>query len=137
MIETDGMPKLGGDNCTILPDGSAFATLDLPLPKDHWIYKRDADGFVAVEPIVGVMGRYVTSFIVSTNDGMVEDSNIRQPDARKIIRKAAMNAIRAATNSGSIESFDPDAMVRNFELELLGRDPELLSRAYAIDETEG
>lgn len=26
------------DNCTILPDGSAFAVGSFPLPQDHWLY---------------------------------------------------------------------------------------------------
>jgi hypothetical protein len=30
----------------LLPDGSGFATMSMPLPKTHWIYKGDSAGVV-------------------------------------------------------------------------------------------
>lgn len=36
---------MSDDTVTILPDGSAFFTASLPLPKDHWLYAPRAEGW--------------------------------------------------------------------------------------------
>lgn len=83
---------------TVLPDGSAFFTASFPLPKDHWLY----------EPA----GEPPAPFRVGLG-----------PDRSKCadqIREAARYAIRGATMSGKEKDFDPDALVQNLLVGLLG-----------------
>lgn len=81
-----------------LPDGSGFATLSMELPKDHWLYQ--------------------------SNDAPPMPWRIDEGKERMLmaegIRAAAKYAIRAATMSGKDENFDPDAMVQNFIVGMLG-----------------
>lgn len=85
---------------TILPDGSAFSTLSFPLPKGHWLYVPG----VNVPPM---------PFRCGTD-------NPRHHDLAAMVRSAARYAIRASTMNGEDESFDPDAMVQNFVVGMLG-----------------
>ena len=84
----------------LLPDGSGFATMSLPLPKDHWL---TAEGFDE-PPMPMRMG---------TDDP-------RREEMKKQIVAAGRYAVRAATGNGKIDDFDPDAMVDNFVIGLLG-----------------
>ena len=70
---------------SVLPDGSGFAVVEYPLPKDHWLFSD-------IEDILP----------------------IRSSDSEKKQQEAARYAIRAATNNGKITDFDPDALVQNF-----------------------
>lgn len=83
-----------------LPDGSGFAMMTLPLPKDHWL---TAEGHN--EPPMPLR--------IGTDDPsravMVEQ-----------VRSAARYAVRASTDNGKIVDFDPDAMVQNMIVGLLG-----------------
>ena len=85
-----------------MPDGSGFATMSIPLPKDHWL-TADPDGF-NVPPMPLRMG--------TTNPG------------RKIlagqIEAAARYAVRASMMNGKDTDFDPDALVQNMIVGLLG-----------------
>lgn len=85
----------------ILPDGSGFATMSMPLPEDHWLLEIGSN----VPPM---------PFRVGTD----------QPQLRKeldaMVVAAARYAIRAATMNGKEEDFDPDAMVQNFVVGMLG-----------------
>lgn len=83
---------------TVLPDGSAFFTASWPLPKDHWLYQP------AGEPPA------------PHRMGLGAERTLRAEE----IRAAARYAIRGATRSGKITDFDPDAMVQNFIVGLLG-----------------
>lgn len=84
---------------TVLPDGSAFATASLPLPRDHWLYEENPEEPPAPRRVSG---------------------KARDQAAREIA-KAARFAIRGATMSGKAKDFDPDAMVQNFIVAMLGR----------------
>lgn len=88
------------DKTTILPDGSAFFTASFPLPSDHWLY---ADGHE--QPPMGLK--------VGTDD-----------PTRQIlvehVRAAARYAVRASTMNGKEPDFDPDAVVQNMVVGLLG-----------------
>lgn len=86
------------DGVTVLPDGSAFATASLPLPKDHWIYEECGE-----PPMPWRIG-------VSEE----RDAKARQ------ITEAVRYAVRASTMSGKESDFDPDAMVQNVIVGLLG-----------------
>lgn len=86
-----------------LPDGSGFMTASFPLRKDHWIYETDKDGFGLPPPMPFRMG----------------DGEQRRAWADKI-RAAGRYAVRASTMNGKTEDFDPDAMLQNFVVGMLG-----------------
>ena len=83
-----------------LPDGSGFATMSYPLPSDHWLYGDD-DYEPPPMPMKIGLGKE------------------REALAAQVC-SAARYAIRASTNKGKITDFDPDAMVQNFVVGLLG-----------------
>ena len=88
---------------TVLPDGSAFFTASYPLPKDHWLYKERQEGWdherdcFPDRPMPVFTHEYREQVIV-----------------------AARYAIRAATRCGKDSDFDPDALVQNLVVALLG-----------------
>jgi len=84
---------------TRLPDGSGFAVMSLPLRKDHWIYADRVDD----PPAPMRIGR-----------GAERDRLAAQ------IREAARYAVRGATMNGSEMDFDPDALVQNMIVGMLG-----------------
>jgi hypothetical protein len=84
---------------TILPDGSAVSTLSYSLPKDHWLY-AEQDNTPPMGMRVGV-------------------GKERHERAMQIMA-AARYAIRAVTMNGKEQDFDPDALVQNMIVGLLG-----------------
>ena len=86
---------------TILPDGSGFGILSLPLPKDHWIYKER-----------------------EYEDGAIEPNDFPAPiltnSFRRQVIAAIRYAVRGATNCGKEDDFDPDALVQNAVYALCG-----------------
>ena len=86
---------------TILPDGSGFGILSLPLPKDHWIYKER-----------------------EYEDGAIEPNDLPVPilthSFRRQVIAAIRYAVRSATNCGKEDDFDPDALVQNAVYALCG-----------------
>lgn len=86
---------------TILPDGSGFGTMSFPLPKDHWIYKER-----------------------EYEDGAIEPNDLPAPILTHALHQqviaAIRYAVRASTNCGKEEDFDPDAMVQNAVYALCG-----------------
>lgn len=83
--------------CEVLSDGSGFATMSMPLPEDHWLHERAADGFSLPAPYPLLAGRG------SLSRDFLED----------LITPAVRYGVKAATNDGREEDFDPDALVRN------------------------
>lgn len=88
---------------TILPDGSAFFTASFPLPQDHWLYERDEQGFYPPPPM---------SFRMTPGPD-------RDAMADKI-REAVKYAVRASTMGGQDNDFDPDALMQNMVVGMLG-----------------
>jgi len=84
---------------TVLPDGSGFFTASFPLPRDHWST---------------VDGANVPPMPLRMAEG---DARKRMADA---IRAATKYAIRASTFNGKDPDFDPDALVQNMVVGLLG-----------------
>ena len=89
------------DNCTILPDGSAFALASYPLPKNHWLYASRE-----YEP------------------GAEEPKELPHPilthaHSAEVVA-AVRHAIRGATMCGKEKDFDPDALVQNAVYALCG-----------------
>jgi hypothetical protein len=89
---------------TILPDGSAFDVISLPLSNDHWIYRKGEDGFSEPPPMPFRMGT----------------SDSRRQKFNEMVRAAARYAVKASTMHGQDSDFDPDAMVQNFVVGMLG-----------------
>ena len=82
-----------------LPDGSGAFVMSWPLPKDHWLY-ADHDNEPPMPMRVGV--------------GPERDALAAQ------VRAAARYAVRGATMNGKAMDFDPDALVQNMVVGLLG-----------------
>lgn len=78
-----------------LPDGSGFFTASFPLPKTHWVY---AEGRDERPSPVGVNSVLLHKHVVA----------------------AVRYAIRDATRNGTIKDFDPDCIVQQTVVALLG-----------------
>lgn len=85
---------------TKLPDGSGFAVASFPLPKEHWLYAEGAN-----EPPAPYRRGTVDPY--------------REMMRQEIIA-VAKYAIRASTMNGKETDFDPDAMVQNFVVGMIG-----------------
>lgn len=97
------MSEERSEKLVVLPDGTAFGVFSLPLPEDHWIYAQTPDGFTPPPPMPLRMGTG------AARQEMVEK-----------IRAAARYAVQAATMRGREMDFDPDALVQNMVIGLLG-----------------
>jgi hypothetical protein len=88
-------------NPTILPDGSAFSVLTLPLPNDHWLYTPR-----------------------EYREGEYEPIELPKPllthEQRDQVVAAVRYAVRGATMCGKEIDFDPDALVQNAVYALCG-----------------
>jgi hypothetical protein len=97
-----------------LPDGSGFMTASFPLPKEHWLFSDRKEE--PPKPAFSYLWGGTCSLAIGTVEKLKDD-----------IRVAARFAIRAATRNGKEMDFDPDALVQNLVLALLG--PEALQKA--------
>lgn len=104
----------------IHPGGdSGYAVLSLELPKDHWLYEQDENGFAPPGELPMLVG----------GKTMVREY------MDQIIRKAARYGIKAATMDGREDDFDPDAMVRNIQNGCFGYfTPDGTMTPYSHDE---
>jgi hypothetical protein len=100
------------DECAALPDGSGFATMSFPLPPHHWLY-AEGDNVPPMPWRVGNEG-------VLYAGGPLGVKPFTRQELAADIRAAARYAIRASTLNGTETDFDPDAMVQNFVVGLLG-----------------
>lgn len=109
--------------CAELPDGSGAAVMSMPLPKDHWIYERHASGNIPPMPLrVGAEENI-------TIEGFPP---LTRRDLENMLRSAGQYAIRCATMNGRETDFDPDALIQQLIVGMLGyhtptgfsRDPE-------------
>lgn len=99
MVESAG-GKLG-EVVGPFPDGSGAATASLPLPDGHW-YRAE--------------GRNVPPMPLRCG----ESEGVLRRELEEACRAAARYALRASTMNGRAESFDPDAVVQNFVVGMLG-----------------
>lgn len=98
----------------VLPDGSSFFTMSFPLPENHWLH---LPGF---------------------NDSpapFMEESKDNRKEWQEKITKAAKYAIRSATMNGKIVDFDPDAMLQQIIVGLIGEDNVLRTSSEGPTET--
>jgi hypothetical protein len=89
---------LGGPGVR-LPDGSGVFVASLPLPKTHWLYAEGHD-----EPPMPMR-----TGLGAKRNGLADQ-----------IRAAAHYAVRGATMKGKEMDFDPDALVQNMVVGMLG-----------------
>lgn len=83
-----------------LPNGSGFATMNYSLPKDHWLT--------------------VEGYNVPPMPFRMEGDDLRRHKWAEKIRAAGRYAVRASTMNGKDDDFDPDALVQNFVIGMLG-----------------
>lgn len=88
-----------------LSDGSGFAMMSMPLPKDHWL-TRPGENIPPMKIRIG------------TED--VSRLNMTRNEWAETIKSAARYAIRASTLNGTEMDFDPDAMLQNMVVGLIG-----------------
>ena len=91
------------DNTTVLPDGSAFFTVSLPLPANHWLYAPQCFEWDSERD---------TS--TDTPRPILDNSQ------RAAVVAAIRYAVRGATMNGKELDFDPDALVQNAAYALCG-----------------
>lgn len=115
--------------CQRLPDDSGFAVMSMPLPKDHWSIK-DPDGY-NVPPMPLRMGAQETCLTF-------RGKSISRHELEQMIRDAGKYAIRASTMNGKEPDYDPDAVLCNLVVGLLGyhTDDGLSSDSWANPPTE-
>jgi hypothetical protein len=97
-----------------LPDGSGFATASFSLPKDHWLYKEGHDD--PPMPIRMGKGERIT---ITWSDGRVAPPRTRAEFA-EMVRAVGRYAVRASTMNGKIDDWDPDAVLQNLVVGMLG-----------------
>jgi hypothetical protein len=103
MIESAG-GKI--ESAAMFPDGHGCMTASFTLPQDHWLYE---DNGFNVPPMPFRMGVNDAPVINRTRK-MWEDD----------IRAAGRYAVRCATMNGKEQDFDPDALVQNLLVGMLG-----------------
>lgn len=104
-----------------------FATMSMPLRKDHWIYQKAEDGFGSPPPMPLRMGAEDHATLVVTtspaNDpgwATARHLTLNRRQMADLIRSAGKYAVRSATMHGVDMDFDPDAMLQNLVVGFLG-----------------
>lgn len=100
-----------------LPDGSGFAMMSMPLPKDHWS-TRKSEHEPPPMPLRLGNGRAVT--MVLEDDGPSRTVRWTRDQLAQAIRAAGRYAYRAATMQGQEPDLDPDALIQNLVVGMLG-----------------
>jgi len=113
------------DECAKLPDGSGFATMSMPLPKNHWLYAHELNGAFLTPPMRFRMGADDLAVVVvgPGRDGEAEQSRcttFTRHELAQLIREAGMYAYRASSDCGKFEDMDPDAFLQNLVVALVG-----------------
>jgi len=88
------------EECARLPDGSGFAVVSMDLPKDHWLL-ADHENILPMPMRIGT-------------------NNLERTKLTEEILSAAKYAVRSATRNGKDNDFDPDALIRNMVIGMLG-----------------
>lgn len=85
-----------------LPDGSGFATMSMPPPKNHWLLANPGEFNVPPMPL-----------------RMGTANALREP-MRQALIAAGRYALRCATMNGREMDFDPDALLQNLVVGMIG-----------------
>jgi hypothetical protein len=90
------------DSVERLPDGSGIALMSMPLPEDHWLTKDQDKSNIPPMPFrMGIMHPCRKGY-------------------EEALRAAGRYAVRCATLNGTIDDFDPDALINNLIVGFLG-----------------
>ena len=103
-----------------LPDGSGFALLAMPLLPTHWCYGDPAcerDGF---EPPPMPLRLGMRGYIFINGLALPDGGKVTRERFAKWIRAAGRYAYRKATMNGTKPDLDPDALLQNLVVGLLG-----------------
>jgi hypothetical protein len=102
----------------------AFATMSFPLRKNHWIYQKDDTpaGFQSnVPPMPFRMGAHaLTKVVLESDAGPLTVLALSKWQFEHAIRAAGKYAVRCATMNGAEMDFDPDALLQNLVVGMLG-----------------
>lgn len=123
----------------VLPDGSGFATASFPLREDHWIYgdpncERELCGkcgepacehaeairFKSEAPPMPFRVGNAERVLVFATDQSATPALMSRAEFAAKITAAIRYAVRAATMNGKEMDFDPDALVQNAIVGLIG-----------------
>lgn len=97
-----------------LPDGSGFAIMSMPLPKDHWsVVNPEASN----EPPMRLRCGETGGLIVIRNG---ETLTFTRQQMAELIREAGRYAYRCATMNGKDTDIDPDALLQNLVVGMIG-----------------
>lgn len=99
----------------ILPDGSGFAMMSMPLPKDHWALADD--GEYDPPPMLLKIG---SAEGFQYQIGRQAACSLNKREFAELIRGAGKYAYRAATMKGKEPDLDPDALLQNLVVAFLG-----------------
>jgi len=111
------------DSIGLLPDGSGFATMSMPLPKTHWLYQGDrqeAYGTFNTPPMPFRMGSQEYAIFAVRRAGAPVPVIMTKEEIAAKIREAGKYAVRCATMNGKEMDFDPDALIQNLLVGMLG-----------------
>jgi hypothetical protein len=103
------------NECVALPDGSGFATMSMPLPKDHWSTAKKTE--YEAPPMRWRMeeGACLTAIIPGHPNRVYTREAVAD-----LIREAGKYAYRSATMGGQEPDLDPDALLQNLVVAFLG-----------------
>lgn len=99
-----------------LPDGSGFATMSFPLPKGHWLYAKGHN----VPPMPFRMGEKDVALFTTQRAGQPPPDIMSRHEMADKIREAGKYAVRCATINRTEMDFDPDAMLQNLVVGMIG-----------------
>lgn len=104
----------------VLPDGSGFAIMPMPLPKDHWSTQKSDD--YEPPPMKFRMGTREHAVVaIFPNAGYPDRmQHLEREQMAAIIRAAGKYAYRACTMQGRATDIDPDALLQNLVVAMLG-----------------
>ena len=100
-----------------LSDGTGFAVMSMPLPKTHWIYEKGEDGCGLPAPMPFRMGSEDDAMLILNGSSYIP---MDKRGFAERIRVAGKYAVRASTMHGTEMDFDPDAMLQNLVVGMLG-----------------
>jgi len=104
--------------CALLPDGSGFATMSMPLPAGHWSTVK-TEHYEPPPMNLRIGAGHISIVQQIPGEPFIARRFSRQEFA-DIIRAAGRYAYRSATMQGSEPDLDPDALLQNLVVAFLG-----------------
>lgn len=98
----------------VLPDGSGFATMSMPLPKNHWL---TADQDKCDDPPAPLRMGTGDKIIIIINGVTL---HLTRQEFSEMVRAAGRYAVRGATMNGREIDFAPDALLQNLIVGMFG-----------------